>query len=40
MVVMMENYSNQLEEIVSERTIELQEEQKKTEDLLFKMLPK
>ncbi|KAK2144110.1 hypothetical protein LSH36_785g03085 [Paralvinella palmiformis] len=40
MVMMMEKYSNQLEEIVGERTLELQEEQKKTEDLLFKMLPK
>ncbi|XP_061166744.1 atrial natriuretic peptide receptor 1-like [Saccostrea echinata] len=40
MVVMMEKYSNQLEEIVAERTEQLQEEKRKTDALLFRMLPR
>ena len=40
MIAMMEKYSNQLEEIVAERTQQLEEERKKTEELLLKMLPK
>ncbi len=39
MIALMEQYSNQLENIVAERTQELQVEKKKTEDLLYKMLP-
>lgn len=40
MVVMMEKYSNQLEEIVAERTEQLQEEKRKTDALLYRMLPR
>lgn len=40
MVVMMEKYSTQLEEIVAERTEQLQEEKRKTDALLFRMLPR
>ena len=40
MVTMMEKYSSQLEERVADRTTELAEEKKKTEQLLEKMLPK
>jgi len=40
MMAMMEKYSNQLEETVATRAHELEEEKKKTEDLLGKMLPK
>ena len=40
MMAMMEKYSNQLEETVAERAHELEEEKKKTEALLDKMLPK
>ena len=40
MIAMMEKYSNQLEEIVAERTTQLEEERKKTEELLLKMLPR
>ncbi|XP_078333485.1 atrial natriuretic peptide receptor 1-like [Crassostrea virginica] len=40
MVVMMEKYSTQLEEIVAERTEQLQEEKRKTDALLYRMLPR
>lgn len=40
MIYMMEKYSNQLEEVVSERTRQLADEQKKTEELLSRMLPR
>ncbi|XP_041366868.1 atrial natriuretic peptide receptor 1-like [Gigantopelta aegis] len=39
MVMMMERYSNRLEEIVAERTAELEEEKHRTDQLLYKMLP-
>jgi hypothetical protein len=35
----MEKYQNQLEDLVDERTIELRDEQKRTENLLLRMLP-
>lgn len=40
MMEMMEKYANNLEDIVNERTRLLCEEKKKTEDLLYRMLPK
>ncbi|XP_064598666.1 atrial natriuretic peptide receptor 2-like [Liolophura sinensis] len=40
MVHMMEKYADHLEELVEERTTQLAEEQKKTEELLCRMLPK
>lgn len=40
MIRMMESYTDQLEHIVDERTRQLTEEKAKTEELLFKMLPK
>jgi len=39
MFKMLEKYSNDLEEIVHVRTIALEEERKKTENLLSQMLP-
>ena len=39
MITMMEKYSNHLEDIVAERTVQLEEEKKKTENLLYRMLP-
>eukprot|EP01135_Chromosphaera_perkinsii_P011073 Nk52_evm32s2325 gene=Nk52_evmTU32s2325 len=40
MAAMLEKYSNHLEEIVEERTLLLEEEKAKTDDLLSRMLPK
>lgn len=37
---MMEKYANNLEELVDQRTLEVHEEKRKTEDLLHRMLPK
>lgn len=39
MVDMLEKYSNNLEDLVTERTRQLFEEKQKTEDLLHRMLP-
>ena len=39
MIAMLEKYSTNLEEIVEERTDQLREEQKRTEELLHQMLP-
>lgn len=36
---MMEKYANNLEELVNQRTQEVHDEKKKTEDLLHRMLP-
>jgi atrial natriuretic peptide receptor A/atrial natriuretic peptide receptor B len=36
----MEQYANELESIVDQRTAELAEEKKKTEELLYQILPK
>ena len=38
-MAMMEKYAVNLEEIVNERTMEVVEEKKKTDRLLYKMLP-
>jgi hypothetical protein len=40
MMKMMEQYSHQLEETVEIRRRQLEEERKKTEELLYRMLPK
>ena len=40
MILMMEKYTNDLEDIVAQRTGQLQEEKRKTEALLYRMLPK
>ena len=40
MIRMMENYADQLENLVDERTKQLADEKAKTEELLYKMLPK
>ena len=40
MLQMMEKYTDQLEELVEERTHQLENEKAKTEELLYKMLPK
>ncbi len=40
MLNMMEKYANNLEEIVGQRTAELIEEKKKTDTLLYSVLPK
>lgn len=37
---MMEHYANKLEAIVEERNKELQEEKKKSEELLYQILPR
>ena len=39
MVVMLEKYATNLEDIVAERTKQLIEEKKKTDTLLYQMLP-
>ncbi|GAB1600318.1 retinal guanylyl cyclase 2 isoform X1 [Argonauta hians] len=39
MFKMLEKYSTDLEDIVRERTMQLEEEKKKTDELLFRMLP-
>ncbi len=40
MVAMLEKYSGNIEDIVSERTKQLMDEKKKTDTLLYQMLPK
>ena len=40
MVQMMEKYSSNLEDLVSERMVEVEEEKKRSDRLLHKMLPK
>lgn len=40
MMAMMEKYANNLEQLVDERTDQLQEEKRKTETLLLEMLPR
>lgn len=40
MLTMMEKYANNLEDIVAERTRQLELEKIKSEELLYKMLPK
>ena len=40
MMILMERYANNLEAVVLDRTVELAEEKKKTEMLLYRMLPK
>lgn len=40
MIAMMEKYTNNLEDIVDTRTTQLAAEKLKTDDLLYKMLPK
>lgn len=39
MMALMERYANNLESVVADRTVELNEEKKKTEMLLHRMLP-
>ncbi len=39
MVAMLEKYATNLEDIVAERTKQLIEEKKKTDSLLYQMLP-
>ena len=39
MFVMLEKYSNNLEELIHERTEELNEEKRKTDQLLYRMMP-
>ncbi|RUS73138.1 hypothetical protein EGW08_019100, partial [Elysia chlorotica] len=40
MLALMERYSNRLEDLVSERTLQLEEEKRKTDMLLYRMLPR
>lgn len=40
MLKMMEKYANDLEDLVADRTRELNEEKKKTDELLYRMLPR
>ena len=39
-MMMMEKYANHLEDLVNERTKQLEDEKKKTDSLLYRMLPK
>lgn len=39
MMEMMEKYTNNLEDLVNQRTMEVFEEKRKSEDLLHRMLP-
>ena len=39
MLKMMEKYSSRLEDVVAERTSQLAEEKRKTDSLLYRMLP-
>ena len=39
MLKMMENYANNLEALVADRTKQLEDEKKKTDTLLYRMLP-
>ena len=40
MVYMMEKYADNLEDLVSERTVQLEEEKRKTDALLDRILPR
>lgn len=40
MISIMEKYASNLEALVEERTDQLREEKKKTEDILLQMLPR
>ena len=40
MIGMMEKYADHLEELVNERTQQLEDEKKKTDQLLHQMLPR
>lgn len=40
MFKMIEQYTNNLEDLIKEKTIKLEEEKKKSEKLLMEMLPK
>jgi hypothetical protein len=40
MFKMIETYTNNLEDLVKEKTLKFEEEKKKTEKLLMEMLPK
>ena len=40
MVDMMEKYTNQLEEMVEDRTRQLADEKKRTDELLYQILPR
>ena len=40
MIKMMERYSNHLEEMIDERTKEIEDEKKRSEQLLYRMLPR
>ena len=40
MIKMMEKYTNHLEELVADRTKQLEEEKAKTDELLYRMLPR
>lgn len=40
MISMMEKYTDNLEELVAERTRQLEDEKQKTDQLLYSMLPR
>lgn len=40
MINMMEKYTDHLEELVADRTKQLEEEKAKTDELLYRMLPR